>query len=94
MFLIDLHGFLGQPLFVLPVLLLKFLQLGLHGSHSLGGTDLLQRQRCHRQSDDDREKDDRHSEVIEQHVVQHDEAVQHRFDKQEIPQLGHNSLTF
>ena len=85
---VELHHFLLAPLGVL-VLLLDFLELGLHFLHGAGGAQLANGEREGGQTDEDGEGDDGQPEIVEQDVGEDDQGVDHGVDEQVVPDESH-----
>lgn len=84
---IELHRLLRRALPVSLVLVLDLLHERLERAHGLDLATLLDCQRDHHQSDEQREGYDRDSEVREQIVVEQDQPVDHRLDDYEVPSV-------
>lgn len=82
---VELHLRRTQLLPALGVFLLNLFQLGLEGTHSLGGLELPYGKGKGGQADEYGEGDDGQAEVVEQDAVEHDKPVEHGVKEEGVP---------
>ncbi len=85
--LVQRHSLAREPLAVFGVLLLNPLELRLKIGHLLHLAALPNRQRDEHGTHNQREGDDSQAKVQEEHAVKQHEAVYHRLDDNEIPNV-------
>ena len=88
MLAVEAHRLLRGLCPVVLVPLLHLLDLGLELAHCLHLLALLEGKRNHGHADDDGEGDDRQPEVVEEDVVEQDEAVDHRPHDDGVPYVA------